>query len=51
MTDDGWRKGEREQIRARLSLTHAERLRWLEQAKRFARSALGAARRAKPVRS
>jgi hypothetical protein len=43
---DGWRKHEREQIRARLALTYGERLRWLEQTKRFARVALGAARRA-----
>jgi len=46
---DGWQEHEREQIRARLALTYAERLRWLEQAKRFVRSALGAARRVKPV--
>lgn len=40
---DGWRTHEREQLRARLALTYAERLAWLEQAKRFARSAVGAA--------
>jgi hypothetical protein len=40
---DGWQLHEREQMRARLALSYAERLRCLEQAKQFARSALGAA--------
>jgi len=35
---------ERSQARARLELTHRERLLWLEQAKAFARKAVGAAR-------
>jgi hypothetical protein len=41
---DGWKIHEGEQRRARLAMTYAERLRWLEQMKRFARAALGAAR-------
>jgi hypothetical protein len=40
---DGWQLHERDQMRARLALSYSERLRWLEQAKRFTRSALGAA--------
>jgi hypothetical protein len=40
----GWDQHEREQRRARLALSHRERLAWLEQAKAFARVALGAAR-------
>ncbi len=48
--DDGWALHEREQLRARLAMTYAERLRWLEQMKRFTRVALGAARRAKPIK-
>ena len=41
----GWEQHREEQRRAWLRLSHAERLRWLEQAKRFARLALEAARK------
>ncbi len=41
----GWEQHRAEQRRAWLSLSHAERLRWLENAKRFAKAALEAARR------
>jgi hypothetical protein len=41
----GFEAHRREQRRAWLRLTYRERLRWLEQAKRFAARALGAARR------
>ena len=40
----GWELHREEQRRAWLELSHAERLRWLEEAKRFARKALDAAR-------
>ncbi len=43
----GWPGTDAEQRRAWLSLTYEERLRWLEQAMRFCRTALGAARRIK----
>ena len=39
---------ERAQRRARLALTHRERLAWLEQAKAFAAKARGAARKSTP---
>ena len=42
-SSNGWENHERDQLRARLALSYAERLRWLEQAKRFAQSAIGAA--------
>jgi hypothetical protein len=42
--DDGWTKHAREQLHARLAMTYAERLRWLEQMTRFTQAALGAAR-------
>jgi len=35
-TDDGWKRHEAEQRRAWMKLTPAERLAWLEEAKRFA---------------
>jgi hypothetical protein len=41
----GWELHREEQRRAWLQLSYAERLRWLEQAKRFARLALDAARK------
>jgi hypothetical protein len=44
-TERAWEIHEREQMRARLALDYSERLRWLEQMKRFTRVALGAARR------
>jgi hypothetical protein len=43
--NDGWARHADEQRRAWLRLTPEERLRWLEQAKRFCHEALGAARR------
>ena len=43
----GWEEHREEQRRAWLRLSYAERLRWLESAKRFAKSALEAARRRK----
>jgi hypothetical protein len=43
--EQGWRTHEAEQRRARLKLTPLERLLWLEDARRFATLALGAARR------
>jgi hypothetical protein len=43
----GWEQHREEQRRAWLRLSYAERLRWLENAKRFARLALEAARRRK----
>lgn len=43
-----WEKHERAQRRARLTLTYRERLAWLEQAKAFAKTALGAARPVRP---
>jgi hypothetical protein len=42
----GWQRHAEEQRRAWLRLSFAERLRWLEQAKRFQQVALGAARKA-----
>jgi hypothetical protein len=45
--EQGWEDHERQQRRAWLALTYAERLRWLEDAKRFTAVALGAARRAR----
>ena len=41
---DSWAEHERTQRRTRLSLTHRERLQWLEQAKVFARMALRSAK-------
>jgi hypothetical protein len=41
----GWEQHREAQRRAWLRLSYAERLRWLEQAKRFARLALASARR------
>jgi hypothetical protein len=41
----GWELHREAQRRAWLRLSHTERLRWLEQAKRFARLAQEAARR------
>jgi hypothetical protein len=35
-TEDGWKRHEAEQRRAWMKLTPAERLAWLEEAKRFA---------------
>jgi hypothetical protein len=35
-TEDGWRRHEAEQRRAWMKLTPAQRLAWLEEAKRFA---------------
>jgi hypothetical protein len=35
-TEDGWERHEAEQRRAWMKLTPAERLAWLEEAKRFA---------------
>jgi hypothetical protein len=46
---DPWQDHEREQRRSRLALTYEERLRWLEQAKRFARAALEAAQQRRRV--
>ena len=42
---DGWVVHATEQRRAWLALSYAQRLRWLEDAKRFCALALGAARR------
>lgn len=42
--DDPWQRHEASQRKRRLLLSHRERLQWLEQAKAFARRALGAAR-------
>lgn len=42
---DGWKAHEEEQRRSWLRLTPAQRLAWLEDAKEFAREALGAAHR------
>jgi hypothetical protein len=41
----GWQAHVREQRRRWLALSYVERLRWLEDAKRFHAMALGAARR------
>jgi hypothetical protein len=41
---DGWATHAMEQRRAWLRLSYADRLRWLEQAKRFAEQALRAAK-------
>lgn len=41
---DGWRTHEAEQLRAWMRMSCLERLRWLDQAKRFAALALEAAR-------
>ena len=41
----GWEQHGEAQRRAWLRLSYAERLRWLEQAKRFAQLALASARR------
>jgi hypothetical protein len=38
-TEDGWRRHEAEQRRAWMKLTPAQRLAWLEEAKRFAAAA------------
>lgn len=46
----GWERHAAEQRRAWRRLSHAERLRWLEQAKEFQREALGAARKAKSAK-
>lgn len=47
---NGWRTHEAEQLRAWMSMSCLERLRWLDQAKRFAALALEAARkRRQPV--
>jgi hypothetical protein len=46
----GWDRHADEQRRSWLRLSHAERLRWLEQAKRFYEVALGAARRGSVAR-
>ena len=45
---DGWTRHADEQRRAWLQLSHAQRLRWLEQAKRFQALAVGAAVRSPP---
>ena len=42
---EGWADHEAQQRRAWLALTYVQRLRWLEDAKRFYAIALGAARR------
>jgi hypothetical protein len=42
---DGWRTHEAEQLRAWMRLSFLERLRWLDQAKRFAALAVEAARK------
>jgi hypothetical protein len=42
---DGWRRHADEQRRAWRRLSYAQRLQWLEQAKRFQSQALGLARR------
>jgi hypothetical protein len=42
---DGWERHREEQARAWLRLSHAERLAWLEEAKRFAQRWLGVAHR------
>lgn len=44
-SEDGWERHQAEQRRAWLKLTPLERLLWLEDAKRFAAMALGAARK------
>jgi len=44
--DQAFRRHEDEQRRARLALSPLERLRWLQQAKEFARRWLGAASKA-----
>jgi hypothetical protein len=44
--DEGYRRHEDEQRKARLNLSPLERLRWLQQAKEFARRWLGAASKA-----
>jgi hypothetical protein len=41
---NGWRTHEAEQLRAWMSMSCLERLRWLDQAKRFAALAVEAAR-------
>jgi len=46
----GWDEHREAQRRAWLRLSHAERLRWLESAKRFAKAALEAARERKARR-
>jgi hypothetical protein len=46
----GWAQHREEQRRAWLRLSYAERLRWLEQAKRFVALAKGAATRRKAPR-
>ena len=38
-TEDGWKRHEAEQRRAWMKLTPAQRLEWLEEAKRFAEAA------------
>jgi len=43
--EQGWEDHERQQRRAWLALTYAQRLQWLEEAKEFAAAALGAALR------
>ncbi len=43
--DSRWQQHREAQRRAWLRLGYAERLRWLEQAKRFARTALEAAKK------
>jgi hypothetical protein len=48
--EEGFAQHRESQRRAWLRLTHAERLRWLEQAKRFAKLALEAARSRRTAR-
>jgi hypothetical protein len=43
--DNGWRQHSEDQLRAWLATTPEQRIQWLEQAKRFCQSALGAASR------
>lgn len=51
MTDpSGWEQHREAQRRAWLRLSYAERLRWLEEAKRFARLALASARKRRKAR-
>ena len=46
---DGWHAHERDQGAAWLRLTHLQRLRWLDGAKRFAKLALEAAKARNPA--
>ncbi|MGB5267186.1 MAG: hypothetical protein WBN30_11385 [Polyangiales bacterium] len=51
MSEQGWKVHEAEQRRAWLRLTPAERLAWLEEAKRFAEAAKRARKTSAAMRS